>query len=131
MSSHTPPEFFIDRSMGMGVVATLRREGEIAHAHDDYLPQDTPDTDWLSFVGGKGWVVISKDRRIRHNRLEREALMNAGVAAFFLTSGQLTGHEMAKIVLSALPNIKRTLKNEPRPFIAVIHRTGEVRVVRG
>jgi hypothetical protein len=33
-----------------------------------------------------GWVVLSADRRIHRNRLEREAWRQSGLVVFFLTS---------------------------------------------
>jgi len=41
--------------------------------------------------------------------LEKTALMNAGVAAFILTSADLKGKEMAKIFVNALPAISKTI----------------------
>lgn len=67
--------FFIDRSLGRKYVAeALRTAGATVEVHDDHFPQTTPDVDWLAEVGRRGWVVLSKDERIRRNRIEREAL---------------------------------------------------------
>ena len=33
------------------------------------------DTAWLPFVGEKGWILITKDKRIRFNDLEKEAVV--------------------------------------------------------
>ena len=52
--------------------------------------------------------------------------MNAGVAAFILTSGDLQGEEMAQIFAKALPGIARFLSKHKRPFIAKIARDGSV-----
>ena len=85
MSLARPPEapltFFVDRSLGGQIVASgLRGEGETVEVHDDHFAKDTPDVTWLAAVGEKGWVVLSKDDRIRTNALEREALLAASVA---------------------------------------------------
>jgi len=61
--------------------------------------------------------------------LEKTALMNAGVAAFILTSADLKGNEMAEIFVNALPAISKTLKQYQRPFIAKITRNGKVTVL--
>lgn len=87
--------FFIDRSLGRKYVTeALRTAGATVVAHDDHFPQTTPDVEWLAEVGRRGWVVFSKDERIRRNRIEREALEAAHVRAFFLTQQDITGHEM-------------------------------------
>ena len=52
--------------------------------------------------------------------------MEAGVRAFVLVSGNLTGQEMAQIFVKALPRmIKFAVKHSP-PLIAKIHRDGSV-----
>src|SRR6266851_9832119 len=97
-NSPLPPEeiiFFIDRSLGRKVIpGALQKAGERVKAHDDLYPQDTKDPVWLRGVGKQGWVVLTKDKRIRHRNLELEALMNAKVRAFVLASkGDLQGQE--------------------------------------
>ena len=121
------PVFFLDRSLGKKRIATaLRQAGAIVHVHDDYFPPDAKDEDWLTQVGQNGWVVLTKDHRIRYRHVERLALMKAGVAAFILTSGDLQGEEMARIFVKALPRISRFLKNHQKPFIAKITKDGSV-----
>ncbi|OQW32880.1 MAG: hypothetical protein A4E19_05880 [Nitrospira sp. SG-bin1] len=107
-----PPIFFLDRSLGKKRVATaLRQAGATLHIHDDHFPPDAKDEAWLAEVGQRGWIVLTKDHRIRYRQVERLTLMKAGVAAFILTSGDLQGEEMARIFVKALPRITRFLKN--------------------
>ncbi len=87
---------------------------------------DAPDEQWLSEAGRKGWVVLTKDHRIRYRTLERAALINAGVGAFVLTAGDLKGDEMAAIFVKALPAMKRFLSRHSRPFIATVSRSSSV-----
>ena len=104
----------------------LRQAGAIVHVHDDYFPPDAKDEKWLSYVGQHGWIVLTKDHRIRYRNLERAALMNAGVAAFILTAGDLQGEEMALIFVKALPAIAKFLTKHRKPFIANVARNGSV-----
>jgi hypothetical protein len=78
--------FFIDRSLGGRVIAeALRAAGAQVEIHDAHFAPDAPDVEWLATVGKQGWVVLSKDARIRRDAFEREALRSASVKAFFLT----------------------------------------------
>lgn len=52
--------------------------------------------------------------------------MNAGVAAFILTAGDLQGEEMARIFVKALPAIAKFLTKHKKPFIAKVVRNGSV-----
>jgi hypothetical protein len=131
-SSRLLPEpftFFIDRSIGGRIVAgALQAQGELVEAHDAHFDKKAPDVEWLATVGSRGWVVISKDDRIRLNELERQALIAADVAAFILGRSDLTGPQMAKIVVTALSAMKRALRRFPPPLIARISARGEVSV---
>ena len=91
-----PPVFFLDRSLGKRKVAdALRQAGMQVEIHDDHFPPDAKDEDWLREVGRRGWVVLTKDKMIRHRASELLALRKACVSAFVLTSGNLSGGEMA------------------------------------
>ncbi len=123
--------FFIDRSLGRKQVAqALREAGATVEVHDDHFPQATPDVDWLAEVGRRGWVVLSKDERIRRNRIERTALEAARVRAFFLTQQDITGQEMAELFSNALPGMTRRAVSEPAPFIFTISRSGKFSPVK-
>ncbi|HSQ67020.1 MAG TPA: hypothetical protein VLM85_27570 [Polyangiaceae bacterium] len=106
-----PFTFFVDRSLGAGVVVQALREAkETVVVHDDEFGLDTADTAWLGVAGRRRWVVLTKDARIRTNALEREALLSAGVAAFMLGRGDVTGSAMAAAFVAALPRIKKVLR---------------------
>lgn len=96
------------------------------HVHDDHFPPAAKDEEWLTHAGRNGWIVLTKDHRIRYRNLERTALMSAGVGAFVLTAGDLNGDEMAKIFVKALPAISKFLAKHRKPFIAKITRSGSV-----
>lgn len=117
--------FFIDRSLGRRYVAqALRDAGAKVEIHDDHFPQTTSDVDWLTEVGKRGWVVLSKDERIRRNRIERGALVAARVRAFALTQQDITGPEMAELFQRVLPGMTNRAISQPAPFIYTITRSG-------
>jgi hypothetical protein len=119
-----PPEpfvFFVDRSLGRRtVVEALREAGAHVEAHDDHFAPDTADEDWLIEVGGRGWIVLTKDQRIRRRPHELQALKVAKVRAFVLTSQHLRGEEMAAIFVKHLRRIERLARREAPPFIAQV-----------
>jgi hypothetical protein len=103
-----PIIFFIDRSLGRKIVAqALRDVGESVEIHDDHFAPDAKDAVWLVEVGRHGWIVLTKDDRIRYRVTERTALASASVRAFVLTSSQLQGAEMATAFVKALPRMKQ------------------------
>jgi predicted nuclease of predicted toxin-antitoxin system len=122
--------FFLDRSLGSKHVAhALRAAGVTVEIHNDHFPQDARDEIWLPEVGKRGWVVLTKDDRIRYRSAEFAAVIDAHVALFALASGNLNGEEMAQAFVAALPRMHRLLAKHRPPFIAKVTRSGEVSMV--
>lgn len=120
--------FFIDRSVGKHSVAgPLRSAGLQVEIHDDHFPPDAKDQDWLPIVGKRGWIVITCDARIRYRRLELTAALNAGVGMFVIVSKNLTGPQIADILLASSKRIRRFILHNPKPFVARIYRDGTIR----
>jgi hypothetical protein len=46
-------------------------------------------------VGLEGWVLLTTDKRIRYNFLEKRALEENAVREFVFTSGNMSGQDMA------------------------------------
>jgi hypothetical protein len=77
-------------------------------------------------VGSKGWVLLTADKRIRYNFLEKRALERHAVREFVFTSGNMSGQEMAAALEMALPKIRNFCQRHKPPLVAAITRTGEV-----
>ncbi len=126
------PTFFVDRCLGtVDVPKALRDAGAMVVVHDDRFPQDCQDEDWLRIVGPKGWAVLTKDKWIRRNELERVALESAKVAAFVLSAGDLSGEATGAAFVAALPRMEHILAKWDRPLIARVSQAGAVEVIVG
>jgi predicted nuclease of predicted toxin-antitoxin system len=97
--------------------------------HDDHFRQETPDEEWLREVGQRSWIVLTKDTQTRYRAHERAALMQAGVRTFVLVAKNLSGREMADVLVKALPAIRRFVANHQPPFIAKVTRSSAVSMV--
>jgi hypothetical protein len=130
--SDVPLTFFVDRSLGAhDVPHALRSGGALVEIHDDHFAPDTLDTVWLAEVGARGWVVLTKDNRIRRHPLELQALLVANVAAFMLTATDVTGAEMGRLLVAVIPKLAALVRSRARPFIATISRQGQVTIIQG
>ena len=69
--------------------------------------------------------MLTKDKDIRKNRLEVEAILNSGVKAFVLTATGLRKEDHAAIFLSAMPKIIRICRQRG-PFIFNVTRMGNL-----
>lgn len=129
-SAAKPPDgtvFFLDRSLGIEPLRTeLERCGLTVEAHDEHFARDEEDRVWLQAAGARGWVVFTKDQRLRYRPLEIAALRESGTRVFVLTAGNLRGAEIAGIFVAALPRISRILRAHPGPFLARISTQHQV-----
>lgn len=129
-ASSRPPDavvLFLDESIGsLKVAAALRVLGARVELHGDHFPQGTPDEEWLSAVGQKGWAVLTRDQRIRFRKIEQQALADAGVRAFVFTGGNATGDDTAAAVAKTFAKIANIIGSERPPFIYAITRSGAV-----
>jgi PIN like domain len=115
--------------MGRAIGRRLNAEGLRVELHDSHFRQGTPDADWLPVVGERGWIVLTKDTRIRYRPAEKQALLGAGVRAFAFTSGSLSGAQMGDAIVKALPKILALLASHQRAFVARITAASDVAIL--
>lgn len=61
---------------------------EITHIRLKFGRGDVPDREWITTLAREGrWVVLSADRRITRNQLERQAFRSSNLLGFFLSAG--------------------------------------------
>ncbi len=70
--------------------------------------------------------MLTTDKRIRYNFLEKRALEQNSVREFVFTSGNMSGQDMASGLKLALPKMRRLCHKLNPPFVAAITRVGEV-----
>jgi predicted nuclease of predicted toxin-antitoxin system len=120
----------VDRSLGKYVVAqALRSKGAKVEVHDDHFLPDATDEEWLATVGRKGWVVLTKDNRLRYHSREKATLLRWRVRAFILTARDLKGEEIARAFVAALPRIEKFLERHTKACIVAVSRDGTLRPI--
>lgn len=120
--------FFVDRSSGKKLAEGLKELGLNIEKHDDHFEQNTLDIIWLEKCGEMNWVVISSDKAIKKNILEKEALMKSNLASFFFTSASLTSEQQIEIITKGLKRIANILASTKKPFIARLDKEGNVEI---
>jgi len=131
-SAAKPPDgtvFFIDRSLGVEpILSGLIKAGLAVEIHDDHFARDEEDRVWLRTAGARGWVILTKDQKLRYRPLELAALLASNARIFVLTAGNLRGVEIATVFQAALPRIFRLLSSRPGPFVARVSPSGRVKL---
>lgn len=122
--SRPPLEFFVDRGLGRHVLPrALRQAGLVVHTMAEVFAgreQGVTDEEWLERAGHEGWIVLTKDKRIRYRHVEIEAIREHGVRAFVLASGSLTGPEQAERFVRNIARIVE-VSGERGPFVYAVY----------
>ena len=117
---------FIDRSVPKGVATALKEVRDDVRWFEDAFEHDTKETAWLPEVGQRGWIVISRDKKIRTRPAERRALLEARAGCFILTQKQsLTRWDYLKLLAATLDEMISLFASTRRPFIFGVGRTGQ------
>ena len=125
------PPVFLDESIDAESVATaLHDAGATVERARQHFAPGTPDEEWLAAVGKRGWIVFTRDKRIRYRALELESLLEARVRAFVFIGGNVTSADTAAALAKALPKIKRIVASETPPFVYNVGRSGGVTRIR-
>jgi hypothetical protein len=96
--------------------------------HGSKFASGADDEEWLPVVGQQGWAILTCDKRIRYNQLERDKIMQHGIREFVFTSGNLSGAMMGEILNKAVVQMEKLCAKYPAPFIATISQSGKVTV---
>ena len=122
------PTLFLDRNLGRHIIADrLCAEGMAVEVHDDHLPPDAPDEDWIALVGARGWVAITKDRNVRYRAAELEAIRRHKARIVVVRMKSATGPDIAELLVKARRRIARYAAKTPPPFVAGINASGTVK----
>jgi PIN like domain len=125
-----PDEFviYLDENLcnTVALQEILLKLGVRFERHLDHAARGTPDEEWLPVVGKRGWVLLTADKNIRYNLLERRALERNAVREFVFASGNLSGGDMAAALEKALGRMRSLCRRTQPPFVAAITKAGEV-----
>ena len=116
---------FLDRNLGKHVIAeALRNAGHQVEIHDDHLPSDAPDEDWIKLISSHNWVGMTKDKRIRYRTAEINSIRDNRARVIVIQAVNLTGPDIAEILVKFHGRIRLFVTRETAPFIAGIGRSG-------
>lgn len=138
---------YFDRNVGTRLPEALRllRLKEIVHHHTPrsqlglkaakgqtaLFDDEEPDDSWLKFVGDRGWLVLTQDRKFHRSGYENElsAIKQYQVGCFYLWGAEATTWEKMRAFCRAFDNIVRAASATARPFIFDVAKSGRLTVI--
>jgi hypothetical protein len=124
--------FFVDRNIGRYQVPdALRSLGLTVEVHADHFPaQETVpevwDGQWIQTVTALGWIIITRDKGIRRNPLERAAFVGAGARVFNIRSGSASAASVASAISAAATQMRAIIETHAAPFIVGVSMSGNL-----
>lgn len=123
------PTLFLDRNLGKHIIAgRLGAAGIRVEVHDDHLPEDAKDEQWIQLVARKGWVAVTKDRHIRYRISELGAARRHSARIMVIRMKNATAEQIADLLVSRRRRIALFVGKTPAPFVAGIDRAGSITV---
>lgn len=96
-------------------------------AHHQRFAHDAPDEDWLRAAHSHGWLIVTRDQRIRYRANELRAVMDAKLHMFVFSQGGLSAAETATILCATYPRMCALAKQHRAPAFFSLTKTFEVR----
>ena len=118
---HSAPTFYVDECLGRAIALRLQTDGYDAKPFDEF--GGSCDAEFLPVIGQRNWILLTKDKNLRRNQLEVEAILNAGIRAFVVTATTLNHQQITELLLNAMPKICR-VSRQRGPFVYNITATG-------
>lgn len=112
--------FFIDRNLGRRFAEILEAASIDVRRHDDEFPSITPDDEWMAEVGARGWIAVTRDKRIRYKPNERAAVLAHRVRMIVLI-GKATYPDLANNFVATREAIEAFAGGTLPPYIAKLY----------
>lgn len=115
----------MDRCLGTNIVpGALRAIGVQVQTYEALYPHDTTIADhlWIPEVAARGWVILPKDKRIRHSPVEIEALRAAKARYVCLSASKMNGNEQAECLVQHWTTIDSVVASKRAPSIVSVTR---------
>jgi hypothetical protein len=111
------------------IIQTLNLAKIVFHKHLEHFPAGTPDHEWLPFIGINKYLLVTLDKRLRFNELERTAIRTHNIQCCEFSGGSIGAIKMAEALRIALPKMIRLKKHYRKYYVASISPSGEIKIV--
>lgn len=129
MSAFSPVYFADENALGMAKI--LNRAGRtdfLYPGHPDLpeVPLGALDLEWMPIVGSRGFIAITRDRRIRTRPAELDAYLTHGIRSVWIGAKQdLRAHEQADLFIKHEERLQREIiKRGAGPWALAMNRSG-------
>ena len=131
-SSNSLPDavtLLLDRTHQSKVTEKLLRHLDVrVEIHKRHYLPGAPDPEWIADAAKRGWAIISGDKGIEYDGINRHAVAQSGARVFLLTDTESRGAEWAASLVMARHKIQRVATENRGPFFCNIEKGGDQHV---
>ena len=114
---------FLDHNLGnKQLPALLRMAGLKVECHLANFDKEELDDVWIRECAKKRWVIVTSDKNIENDPVNRQAVIESGARIFFLDEGSARAIFWASAITVSKERIYTIVLNNKGPFSANISR---------
>ena len=124
--------FYFDRCCGKKLPTALQHAAPpfaVVSQNEIGIDHDTPDDQWISDIGSRGWVIFSHDSRFHRVPSELAAIKSFKVKCFLLPGHNSKVWDKACYFVRDHKEILRIVTENEGPFIRSFDKNGQIRDV--
>ena len=110
--------------------AALEAAGIPFVAHHQCFAPDAPDEDWLRAASSHGWLIVTRDQRIRYRANELRAVEESNLHMFVFSQGGLSAAQTAEILCTTYPRMCALATQHRPPAFFSLTKSCEVRQLK-
>lgn len=117
-------QIFLDRNQGSKIMPDLlRKAGLRIVCHDDEFADDrTPDPIWIKHCAAKDWLILTGDKAIETDPINRQAVIDHKAKVFLLDENCSRALEWASAIIVGRRKLVEVAHANDGPFFASIKK---------
>jgi hypothetical protein len=131
LEAQTP--IFLDRDQGSKRMPMLLREAGINvrwHAGEGFASQEINDDAWIRIVAGKGYIIVTSDKGIETDPINRLAVIESKAKVFILDEKNARAIHWAAAIIVSKDRIYEAVRDNAGPFFMNVVRKSSGMVYR-
>jgi len=112
---------------------TLLREAGISvrwHAAEGFPSKETSDDAWIRDVASKGYIIVTSNKTIETDPIERQAVIESKAKVFFLEEKNSRAVHWAAAIIVSKAKIYEVVRENEGPFFMNVVRNSHSMVYR-
>lgn len=116
------PESTVTRRMSMFTATFIRTRsaGMKIECHLSHFPGEEPDDSWIRQCAQRGWIIVTSDKNIEKDPVNRAAVIESKAKMFFLNDGESRAILWGAAIIVSRERIYEIIRNTPWPFFSNI-----------